>query len=76
MSHKCLIVFRLGKHGDHTLWQNSRMLLEPILDNLGLMTRCIVLLEYPITVGIHEVHEGLALVSKQCKVAVTGQRHV
>jgi hypothetical protein len=45
------------------------MLLEPILDNLGLMKRCIVLLEYPI-VG---VYEGLQLVTKQCNVVVTGQ---
>jgi hypothetical protein len=49
------------------------MLLELILDNLGTTTQCIVLLEYPIVVGVHEVHEGLQMVTKQCNVAVTGQ---
>ena len=41
------------------------MLLKPILGNLGLMAWCIILLEYPIIVGVHEVHEGLQMVNKQ-----------
>jgi hypothetical protein len=49
------------------------MLLEPILDNSGPMTWCIVLLEYPIFVWVHEVPEGLHMVTKQCNVAVIGQ---
>jgi hypothetical protein len=48
------------------------MLLKPILDNFGPITRLIFLLEYPVIVGIHEVYEGQKMVSKQCNVAVTG----
>jgi hypothetical protein len=51
----------------------SKMLLEPVLNNLGTGTRCIVLLEYPIFVGVHEVYEGLQMITKQCHVAITGQ---
>jgi hypothetical protein len=56
-------------------WQHhsselSRMFLEPILDNSGPMTWCIVPLEYPIIV---QVHEGLQIVTKQSSVVVTGQ---
>ncbi|PNF19776.1 hypothetical protein B7P43_G14743 [Cryptotermes secundus] len=65
-------------HVGRTWWpyhslELSRMLLEPILDNSGLMTWCIVLLDYPIVVGVYEVHEGLQMVTKQCNVAVTSQ---
>jgi hypothetical protein len=49
------------------------MLLKLILDNSGLMTWCIVLLEYPIVVGVHEVIEGLQMVTKQFNVAVIDQ---
>jgi hypothetical protein len=49
------------------------MLLEPILENFGPMTWCIVLLDYPIFVGVHEVPEGLQVVTKQFNVTVTGQ---
>jgi hypothetical protein len=48
-------------------------LLELVPDNLGPMTQCTVLLEYPIIVGVHEVHEELQMVNKQCNVVVTGQ---
>jgi hypothetical protein len=37
------------------------------------MTWYSVLLEYPIIVGLHEVHEGLKMVTKQYNVAVTNQ---
>jgi hypothetical protein len=53
--------------------ERSRMLLEPILNNLAPMTRCIVLLEHPIVVGVHEVHKGLQMATKQCNAAVTSQ---
>jgi hypothetical protein len=52
------------------------MFLEPILDNSGPMTRCIVLLKYSIVVGVHEVYEGLQTVTKQCNIMVTGQLRV
>jgi hypothetical protein len=41
------------------------MLLEPILDNSDPMTRCIVLLEYPIVVGVRKIREGLQMVTDQ-----------
>ena len=41
----------------------SRMLLKPILDNLGPVAWWIILLEYPITVGVCDVYEE----SKQAK---------
>jgi hypothetical protein len=62
-------------HVRHMWWPHqsselSRMLIEPILDNLGLQTQCTVLLEHPIIVGVHEVHQVLQMVTKQCNVVV------
>ena len=49
----------------HHLLELSRVLLKPVLDNLGPMALCNILLEYPIIVGVHEVHEELQMVTKQ-----------
>ena len=35
-----------------------------MLQNLGLMAWCIILLEYPTIVWVHEVHKGLQMVTK------------
>ena len=43
----------------------SKILLQPILGNLGLIGLCFILLEYPIIVEVHEVQEGLQMVTKQ-----------
>jgi hypothetical protein len=55
----------------HQSWYLSRILTETILDNSGPLMWCIVLLEYPIIVGVNEVHQRLQMVTKQCNVVVT-----
>ena len=41
------------------------MVFEPILDHLGPMAQFIILLEYPIIVGVYEIHEGLQMITSE-----------
>ena len=51
-SHKCLIGFMSGECSGQTIRRNVGMFLKPILDNLARIARCLILLKYPIIVGV------------------------